>query len=247
MAGIGVVNAKEKSGMTYEAGIYKNDKQQTMPYRIAIPPKYDANKKYPLVLCLHGAGGRGTDNRGRGIQAFRSLATADVVAKHPAFLLAPQCPKGKKWVNSDWKKGSYSLKNVKISEQLKLVMEILAKVRKEFNIDPARIYVTGQSMGGFATWDIIMRYPDLFAAAVPVCGAGDPEMAKKIVKLPVWAFHGDADRTVPLSGSRDMVTALKKLNGNIKYTEFPGVGHGSWKNTWKKKDLITWLFSQQKS
>ncbi len=238
--------AKNGGGQNIEAKIFKDSKNRTMPYRILIPQGYDSGRKYPLVLCMHGAGGRGVDNRSRGTEAFKVLSSPTVAAKYPAFLLTPQCPKGKKWVNTDWKKGSYSIQDVKVSEQLKMVMEILAMLCKKFNIDQTRIYVTGQSMGGYATWDLILRYPDVFAAAAPVCGAGDPAAAAKIANIPVWAFHGDKDRTVPTGGSKDMVAALKKLKSQVKYTEYPGVGHGSWKNAWKEDKLIPWLFAQHK-
>jgi predicted peptidase len=102
-------------------------------------------------------------------------------------------------------------------------------------------------MGGYGTWDIILRNPRLFAAAIPVCGAGDPSKAADIAHLPVWAFHGDSDPTVPVSGSRDMVEALRQADGKIQYTEYPGVGHSSWVNAWKEQSLIPWIFSQTNS
>lgn len=242
IAGIGVSGAEQK----IEAREFKGKDGHTMPYRILIPPDYDSGKKYPLVLCLHGAGGRGSDNTSRGSQAFASLSNAKVQKEYPAFLLTPQCPKDKKWANINWKKGSYSIETVKMSDELKTVLEILESVKKEFSIDPARIYVTGQSMGGYGTWDIILRNPQLFAAAIPVCGAGDPSQAEKISHLSLWVFHGDADTTVPVNGSRDMVEALKKVNGKIKYTEYPGCGHNSYVPAWSEKDIIPWLFQQKK-
>ena len=127
---------------------------------------------------------------------------------------------------------------------MKLAVEILDLVTDEFNIDSNRVYVTGQSMGGYGTWDLILRYPKRFAAAVPVCGAGDPASAKRIAHIPIWAFHGDRDKTVPTRGTQKMIEALKQAGGRAKYTEYEGVGHNCWTRAWKEKDLITWLFRQ---
>lgn len=239
--------AEDVDNAAPEARVFKDAEGKTMPYRILKPINYDPKEKYPLVLCLHGAGGRGSDNRSRGSEAFKVLSRDNIRGDYPAFLLTPQCPKGKKWVDTSWTKGSYPIANTPISEQMKMVLEILRSMRKEFNIDPDRIYVTGQSMGGYGTWDIILRNPSLFAAAIPVCGAGDPERASSIAHLPIWAFHGEKDPTVPVSGSRDMLEAIKKAGGDMKYTEYPGVRHNSWKKAWEEKDLVPWLFKQKKS
>ncbi|NOU36918.1 MAG: prolyl oligopeptidase family serine peptidase [Kiritimatiellaceae bacterium] len=230
-----------------EARIFQSKDGGTMPYRILKPANYDPGVKYPLVLCLHGAAGCGADNTSRGTEAFTALSAPEVRKAYPAFLLTPQCPSGKRWVNTPWNEGSYSTTNIPVSEQMKQVMEILDSVEKEFSIDPSRIYVTGQSMGGYGTWDIVLRNPHKFAAAVPVCGAGDPGQAKSIAHLPVWAFHGEKDPTVPVAGSREMIRALKEAGSAARYTEYPGVGHSSWTPAWKDKELIPWLFSQRKA
>jgi len=230
-----------------EARIFNGENGRTLPYRIFKPANYDPQKKYPLVLCLHGAGGRGTDNTSRGSEAYTVLSSAAIQAEHPCFLLTPQCPEGKTWVKTQWTKGSYSIEATPIPDEMKSVLDILNKVKTEFSIDPARIYVTGQSMGGYGTWDIILRNPQLFAAAIPVCGAGDPSKAKDIATLPLWIFHGSADPTVPVQGSRDMVKALTAAGStSFKYTEFPGVQHASWIPAWKEQDLVPWLFQQHR-
>lgn len=241
-----VATARVAAGDDIEARIYKNKKGQTMPYRVMKPLKYDSKKQYPLVICLHGAGARGTDNRSRGSEAFKALSSPGTRSKYACFAITPQCPAGKKWVDTPWKKGSYSTARIRISDELTLVLEIIASVRDEFSIDPARIYVTGQSMGGFGTWDIIVREPGLFAAAIPVCGGGDPDKANTIKHIAIWNFHGDQDTTVPTDASREMCKALEKAGGNIKYTEYKGVGHGSYHNAWKEPDLLPWLFEQKK-
>ena len=240
---LGSSAASEKKP-SVEARIFKNKSGNTLPYRLFKPANYDPKQTYPLVLCLHGAGGRGTDNKSRGTVAFKALSNAKVQTKHPAFLLTPQCPKDKKWVNTNWEKGSYSISKLPVSKELELVEQILDLVEERFPIDSSRIYVTGQSMGGYGTWDIILRHPKKFAAAIPVCGAGDPTEVKGIAHLPIWAFHGDRDTVVPTKGSREMVAALKKAGCNIKYTEYKGVGHNSWSRAWKEKELVPWLFKQ---
>lgn len=229
-----------------EAYVYKDKKGNTMPYRILKPSNYNPNIKYPLILCLHGAGGRGKDNTSRGNEAFNFFSSVEAQKKYPAFILTPQCPANKQWVNTPWQKGSYSISKIPISTELKLVVEILSLVEKKFHIDSSKIYVTGQSMGGYATWDIIMRYPKKFAAAIPVCGAGDPAQAEKIKHIGIWAFHGHEDKTVPATASREIIKALEKQGGKIKYTEYTGVGHNSWKPAWKEKHIAPWLFQQHK-
>ncbi|MCG7850909.1 MAG: prolyl oligopeptidase family serine peptidase, partial [Methanosarcinaceae archaeon] len=141
--------------------------------------------------------------------------------------------------------GEYSSEKLPMSRETTLVLEILDSLQEEFSIDPARLYVSGQSMGGRGTWDIILRRPNLFAAAVPVCGSGDPSEAKRIAHMPIWNFHGSEDGVVPTQGSRDMVAALKKEGSKVIYSELEGVNHGSWIPAWETKELIPWLFKQR--
>jgi predicted peptidase len=129
---------------------------------------------------------------------------------------------------------------------MRLLLELIPALRKEYGIDPKRIYVTGLSMGGFGTWDLIARKPDWFAAAAPVCGGADEATAATISKIPVWAFHGDQDGAVKPSRSRNMVEALKKAGGEPKYTEYKGVGHDSWNPAYKDPELMKWLFRQKR-
>jgi predicted peptidase len=235
--------APDKSAI--EARLFKSKSGLTMPYRILKPSNYDPKKRYPMVLCLHGAGGRGIENRSKGTEAFTALSEATVKNKYPCFILTPQCPKKKQWVNTPWKNGSYSIAKTPVSKELEIVVQILDSVEKEFSIDVERIYVTGQSMGGYATWDILLRNPKRFAAAIPICGAGDPNEAQSIVHVPIWAFHGEKDTVVPTKGSQEMIKVLKELGGNTKYTQYKDVGHNSWSKAWAEEDLISWLFKQR--
>jgi poly(3-hydroxybutyrate) depolymerase len=150
-----------------------------------------------------------------------------------------------RWANMDWaaKKGSAGKDP---STPMRLTLAALEGVRKEFNLDPKRLYITGLSMRSYGTWDVIARHPTLFAAAVPVCGGGDEASAARIKDLPIWCFHGGADKTVPPERSRNMIEALKQAGGTPKYTEYPGVGHNSWDKAYAEPELPKWLFAQQR-
>jgi predicted peptidase len=224
---------------------FTDAKKATLPYRLLKPDHYDPEKKYPLVVFLHGAGERGNDNEKQLIHGVAEFAKEENRKKYPCFLIAPQCPEGKKWVEVDWGAESHRLP-AKASEPERLVLELIAALQKEYSIDAKRLYVTGLSMGGFGTWDLIARKPDLFAAAVPICGGGDETQAAKIAKLPIWVFHGAKDDAVKVSRSRNMIEALKKADGRPKYTEYPEEGHASWVPAYKDAAMMKWLFEQKR-
>lgn len=227
------------------AGAAKNVFEE-MPYQLS-RPAVEAGKAYPLVVCLHGAAGRGTDNQARGIEAYAVLGAPEVQQRHPAFLLAPQCAKGFQWVDTPWKLGSYQLDQVAESAYMKKVHALILNVMQTYPVDRTRVYVTGQSMGGFGTWDLILRHPELFAAAIPICGSGSPKHAANIRALPVRFFHGAKDPTVPVSGSREMAAALKAAgNTAFTYTELPEGGHVIMKEVWATQGLVDWLFEQRR-
>lgn len=219
----------------------------SMPYRLYVPDGYDPGKTYPLVVFLHGAGERGTDNTmqvdaNRGARLWTETANQ---ASHPCFVLAPQCPANKQWVNTNWSYGSYSTDKVSMSTELKMVKDIIETLMKNYKIDANELYITGLSMGGYGTWDFIVRYPDMFRAAVPICGAGDPTKAASIKNVNIWCFHSSDDGVVPVKGTRDMVQALNTAGGNVKYTEYTNWGHSSWVPAYDQPDLANWLFTDQ--
>ena len=224
-----------------------------LPYRLLKPDGFQSgeSRKYPLFLCMHGAGGRGKANRKTVFHspwALHAVASDYVRKKHPCFVLVPQCPDGKQWVDTPWGKGSYSTKSVKTSGPMSKVMPLVRATMKKYPINPARIYVGGFSMGGYGTWDLVARNPKVFAAAVPVCGGGDPSRAAAIAKsTKVWGWHGDADNVVPVKGTREMVEAMKKANpDSVRYTELKGTQHNAWTPAWSKKELVDWVFAQEK-
>jgi predicted peptidase len=220
------------------ARIYRNG-SQSMPYRLFVPPGYRPEMPYPVVLWLHGAGGAGSDNRLQ-ILADQTLGTRTWTkpqnqAKHPAFVLVPQSSTN--WVTNGMDR---------LSPEMSLVLSILDTVRTEFNIDPRRMYVAGQSDGGIGTWNIILQRPNLFAAAVPVCGSGDPSKVAVIANMPIWAFHGERDKVISVGESRKMISALKRAGGHPRYSEYSNAGHDVWLRAFTEPDLVDWLFAQHR-
>lgn len=193
----------------------------TLPFRLFIPKNYRATGKFPLILFLHGAGERGSDNSkpvGDNLGAL-IFARDSNQAKHPAFILAPQCPAApNQWVDVPWGNGSYVQDRTPISNELRNVVDLLDSLLRAYSIDTNRIYAVGSSMGGFGTWDIVTRYPRKFAATIPVVGAGDPTKMGLIMHMGIWAHHGDADPAVPVTGSRNMMKALVSAGGKPYFT-----------------------------
>ena len=231
-----------------QALTYTNKDGETMPYRLFTPNHIDLKETYPLLLILHGAGARGLDNK-RQLTVWNSgWVDDDLQKKHPCFIVMPQCPRDKRWVEIDWRKGSYALADVPMSPQLKLAHEIFSTTIKDHAIDTNRLYIMGASMGGCGTWHMIMRYPKTFAAAVPICGVGDPTTGSVLTDLPIWAFHGESDRTIPVLGTCDMLAAIKAAGGTkAKATIYPEVGHGSYHLAWKEEPLSEWVFAQKRN
>jgi predicted peptidase len=223
--------------------IFQAPDGEALKYRIHVPEDLPAGKKVPLILFLHGAGERGDDNA---LQLKHGVA--DLIrfglTNGQAIVIAPQCPQNMQWVNTNWNAPSHSMPSMP-STPMKLTLLLLQDVLAKLPVDASRIYVTGISMGGYGTWDIIQRKPGLFAAAMPICGGGDSSLAPNLKQIPIWAFHGDADNAVPVSRSRDMVSALKACGGNVQYREYPKAGHDVWTRTYSDKAVLTWFFAQR--
>lgn len=221
---------------------FVNAPGESMRYLLFIPNEYDNQKKYPLVLWLHGGGARGDslklilswgDKHG---PLF--IARAENQSAYPCFILAPQCPLGKFWSDPD---------SEKPRDEIRLALEILASIQKEFRLDAARLYVMGISMGGYGTWDIIARRPNTFAAAVPICGGGNSVKAALMKNISIWAFHGDEDNMVDVKESRRMIEAIKRAGGKPRYTEYQGLGHNAWERAFAEPDFLAWMFSQSRA
>jgi len=170
--------------------------------------------------------------------------TRPEVAKEKAFVIVPQCPDGKQFVEVPWAKGSY--KSPEISEPLKLTRALIDSFIKDNPIDPDRVYIIGMSMGGYGALDAVQRRPELFAACVPICGAGDLSKAKEIAHVPVWAFHGDADTAVPVSGSREMIERLKEGRSRPEVHRVPEGGAQQLVAGVEEKEFWNWIFAQKR-
>lgn len=213
----------------------------SLPYRLLKPVNPQALERFPLIIFLHGSGERGSDNEAQLKHIKNLVVDQKNRGKHPCYVLAPQCPKGQLWAEHN-KDGSVKAQATKPTQ---LLMELIDQLSKEYPIDEARIYITGVSMGGYGTWDLLARYPQKFAAGVPVCGGGDERTASKLKQIPIWAFHGALDDVVPARQSRTMIEAIRKAGGRPGYTEYPDIKHDSWVQAYQEPHLLPWLFKQK--
>jgi predicted peptidase len=218
---------------------------ETLNYRLYLPENVPAGKKLPLVLFLHGAGERGTNNVSQLKHGVLSLIHYGNAANDPAILLVPQCPSSMQWVSVPWAAKSHAMP-AQPSQPMRLALALLKEKMKALPVDPARVYVTGVSMGGYGTWDAAQREPALFAAALPICGGGDTACAPALKRLPLWIFHGDKDTAVPVERSRDMFKALQDCGGAVRYREYPGAGHDVWTRTYNDSTVLAWFFAQRR-
>lgn len=230
-------------GAEPEAREWKAPNGTVVKYRWSAPETLEAGKTYPLVLFLHGAGERGTNNAAQLKHGVTAILEGARKLGEPCFLIAPQCPPSGWWapINRKTMQADPAGKPVLLDALLALTEE----VTKTQPIDSKRFYVTGLSMGGFGTWSLLARVPDKIAAAIPICGGGDPAQAAKFKDVPIWAFHGEADPTVPVKNTKDMIAALEQAGGKPKATYYPNVQHDSWTQTYADPAVIKWLFAQR--
>lgn len=229
---------KPRYGPEYERRVFKGAADGELNYGWLAPLASKAGEKYPLVICLHGSGGS--------VRASAILTGPEMRKKYPSFVLVGECDRPFVWAYTDALK-RLATPEQKPQEKLPALIAAVRSLIQTEAIDPARIYIIGQSMGGAGSWSAIARHPELFAAAVPICGLWLVEDAPKMAAVPVWAFHGADDRTVPVSFSRDLTAAITKAGGTVKYTEYPGVGHDSWNKACDEPELWPWLFAQKKA
>jgi predicted peptidase len=235
----------------YESYIYESPKGDILRYRILLPDNYDRSREYPVILFLHGMGERGDDNEQQLVHGADLFLKEDIRKDYPAIVVFPQCPGDKTWSEMERENkpdGTTSFSfhlSKRPGEMSSLVMKMMKKLAREESVDKKRIYVMGLSMGGFGTFEMLYFWPKYFAAAVPICGGHDSEGASKYSKnVSLWIFHGADDNVVSPQYSREMNKALKELGADVKYTEFPGVKHNSWDNTFETPGLLPWLFSK---
>jgi predicted peptidase len=230
--------AQEEGG--FSALIYRSTRGQTMPYRLFVPEAYRKGNRYPLVVWLHGGAGRGSDNlkqiTGGNISGSRVWTKPENQSGFPCFVVAPQCADEQLWA---------TLEKAEPTGQLLIALELIKDLQRGFSIDDGRIYVAGQSLGGFGAWSLITAYPRRFAAAVPLCGGGDESKARQLVREHVWAFHGEIDASVSVERSRTMIAAIRRAGGSPRYTEYKGEGHVIWEKAFKAPELLPWVFAQR--
>jgi predicted peptidase len=198
-----------------------------LDYLLYLPADYEAKPSWPLVVFLHGAGERGDD-----LNLVKKHGPPKLIEEGKAFpfiVVSPQCAKDNSW---QW--------------QLRELKALVDDVTAKYKVDQDRIYLTGLSMGGFGTWALAAYEPDRFAAIVPICGGGEVISTRRLVRLPVWAFHGAKDPIVPLKRSEEMVDALTKAKGNVKFTVYPDASHDSWTATYDNPEVYEWLLAQKR-
>ncbi len=228
----------------YEARVFTAPDGGTLPYRLLTPKNYDKAQKYPLVVFLHGAGERGDDNGAQLKHGAPLFAKPEVRERYPAFVFAPQCPKEQTWsAVKGWTDAESFQPEPKPA--MKLALGAIDALAKEFSIDPDRLYITGLSMGGYGSWDLLCRIPGRIAAAAPVCGGGDSTKIAVAKGVAVWAFHGMDDPAVPVERTREMIASLQAASGTPLYSEYPYVKHDSWVNAYGEPELLAWMFAQR--
>lgn len=218
----------------------------TLPYRIFTPPACGPERRCGLLVFLHGAGERGSDNRAQLGNDALAFVDSAVQSEFPTVVVYPQCPAHLQWVDAVWTSPSYVLARTPVSKAMTAVVGLLERLRQHPAVDPARVLVTGLSMGGFGTWDLVLRHPSWFAGALALCGGGDPTQASLIRTLPMWAFHGEQDAAVPVQASRRMVAALREVGGSPRYSEVAGVGHDVWTIAYRDPGVVRWLLSRRR-
>jgi predicted peptidase len=239
----GIAGAAEvtKDDIEFRKNVYVGKGNAQLPYRLFVPLDYDASRKYPLLLWLHGTDGRGSDN-------VKQLTKTDQLGTHfwiadnvqlkmPMFVLIPQCPTGQNWSEPEFNQPS---------QWLLMTMGALAKVEKSYSIDADRVYVAGQSMGGLGVWSLLQNYRGTWAAAIVMSAYDTFSDVPAIVDVPLWVFQGDEDDSVPVTMVRSMMAQLKKAHANVRYTEYHKTGDAVWNKAFAEPDLFPWLAAQKR-
>ncbi|WP_425236679.1 dienelactone hydrolase family protein [Ulvibacterium sp.] len=204
--------------------------KEKLSYYLYYPEGYESNpnKEFPLLLFLHGGG-----ESGDSLQTLKKNGPPKLIVEgkqFPFLILAPQNPHKRKWWN------------------VRAVNQLLDSIVLNNRVDKNRIYLTGLSRGGGAVWEMAVQYPEKFAAMAVVCGMTPVPYASWIdKKMPIWVFHGEEDKSIPISESEDMVNALKKMGHDIRFTRYPGVGHNSWIQAYSTEELYEWFIEQDRN
>jgi len=217
--------ADEVKPMTQNAGEFTITLE--CRYLLYLPEGYGKkDKKWPLIMFLHGAGERGSD-----LELIKKHGPPKLIEQGRKFdfiVLSPQCPQGQWWTS-----------------RTELLSALLDDIESKYAVDKDMVYLTGLSMGGFETWTLASTYPERFAAITPICGGGESFFAGRLKDVPIWAFHGAKDELVPLQRSKEMVDAVNAAGGNAKLTVYPDAGHDSWTQTYNNPELYEWFLSHR--
>ncbi|MEK7793257.1 MAG: alpha/beta hydrolase [Candidatus Hydrogenedentota bacterium] len=195
-----------------------------------VPPDYTPKKKWPLIVFLHGMGERGNDGLKQTTVGIGHAIEANA-DRFPCLVVMPQCSPDYVWT---------------AAAALEHIDATIETVLREYSIDKDRVVLTGLSMGGFGSFHYGALHPEMFSCVAPVCGGGQVTAAETLAKLPMWVFHGADDTVVPPARSQTMVEAIRAAGGDVKYTEYPGVGHNSWDNAYGDPEAIKWMLSQKR-
>lgn len=225
--------------------------EEVLLYRIMFPEGFNPSQKYPLILFLHGAGERGNDNQKQLVHGASFFGSDENRKNFPAIVIFPQCKSESYWakvefsMNDDGSREFYFDPSGEPTSPMQLlVLELIYHYLSEPYVDTQRVYLGGLSMGGMGTFELLYRMPEVFAAAFPICGGGNPEKISPEVKdVKIWAFHGEADQVVKVGLTLKMVEALRSVGADVRLTLYPEVGHNAWDHVFKERELLPWLFS----
>lgn len=227
--------------------IYQKAGNISLPYNIYYPQAYKKDSKIPLFIFLHGAGERGVDNKLQLTHIAPFMSEKVVTEQYPAVMLWPQCAENDYWApvkRFEW----VPVNGGTVTASMEALIDLIEDIIKDDHIDNNRIYLAGLSMGGFGTFDLLSRKPDIFAAAVPICGGADLSKTEIYKHVPLWIFHGAKDPVVPVRLSDEVVEKLKASGAHqVRYTVYPEGGHDIWNDAFNEAELLPWLFSQRKS
>lgn len=245
----------KKANDVFLSGSFTASDGTTIPYRYYLPEGYEnSGKTYPVFLYMHGNGSRGSDNKTQLTTNGAALNNAVLNSEYECIMIAPQCPSSpKQWVTDYPGSAAFaaSMESGKYTEDnyLHAAAELLCKFLTEYRADTSRVYVTGSSNGGGATWSLTARYPEVFAAAIPLAGTGSvggaQAIASRYVGVSIWTFHGDKDATLDVNATRQMVDAIRAAGGDITYTEIAGGTHDIWTKAAYTDGLVDWIFAQK--
>ena len=197
-------------------------------YLLFLPEDYGKKRqRWPLILFLHGAGERGDDLKK--VKVHGPPKMVESRKDFPFILVSPQCPEDDWW-----------------TEKVEVLINLVDDIAARYKVDKKRIYLTGLSMGGYGTWALTSAYPERFAAIAPICGGGSRIMSLRLKDIPIWVFHGAKDPVVPLEESEEMVNAIRKRGGDVKFTIYPDAGHDSWTESYNNQELYDWFLEHRK-